>query len=113
MPNLQVARIGPGSFITRNKQFLYAYGGRETSIERIDLGDSNFWHVVQPKVPDQLKLRYGFALIPVWKLQNFNVENIAPDDILMFGGKFQTDIYLLQGPDLRPHLLTNPLLAHS
>lgn len=45
-------RLNPGTFITNDKQFLYAFGGQCQTIERYHIGTG--WEEIRARVPKQL-----------------------------------------------------------
>ncbi len=51
MPNMIKPRHGPGCF--KNKNFLYAFGGYERSVERFDI-EKEEWELLNTQMPEEL-----------------------------------------------------------
>jgi hypothetical protein len=48
---------------------LYAFGGQENSVERIKLSNADAqWQELDVELPDQIANKYGFAILPTWKV---------------------------------------------
>ena len=61
-------RSAPGSFISKNRDYLYVFGGYNSSIERHDItAPTTAWQLLPLKLP-QLANRSGITTIPLWKL---------------------------------------------
>ena len=53
MADLNQPRYGPGSFISNNQKYLYAFGGEHNSIERYNIQNDleDKWHFLKLKWP--------------------------------------------------------------
>ena len=104
MPSMHHERNFPGVFLSKNERYLYAFGGENETIERLDLTIKpddytsrfmTYWDIVDVKLPSQLKSKCGFTMMPVWKHFMANdqllINNL--DDVLILGG-YQKDIFI-------------------
>ena len=73
--------------MTQDSQFLYVFGGQQTTIERYHIGTGfTGWEEIQCNLPPTLSNHDGYALIPAWQF--------TPSDanIYILGGLSSTDI---------------------
>ena len=65
MPNMLFKRVKPGSFVTSDQKFLYVFGGKNNTIERIEIKEDSFWEIVSDTLlPYEFSKSYGHAIIP-------------------------------------------------
>ena len=55
--------------VSKNLQYLYAFGGEHNSVERYDIKNNiDKWELLKLKWPSQISYGYGFATQPLWNL---------------------------------------------
>ena len=86
MPNMVKERFGPGLFISSDGNVLYAFGGQENSVERLKLNKAEAkWQELEVELPDSIATKYGFAILPAWKVSAI-IPEISDQSVLIFGG---------------------------
>ena len=89
MPNMNRERFGPGLFVSSDANVLYAFGGQQDSVERIVLSNSDAqWQELDVVLPDEIASKYGFAILPSWKVSAI-IPEISDSSVLIFGGHSQ------------------------
>ena len=68
LPDMKKSRIGHTVF--RNADFLYAFGGKQSSVERLNLSDNaSIWQILEVNLdPMILKKDLGFASVQKKKI---------------------------------------------
>jgi len=86
MPDMNKERFGPGLFVSSDGNVLYAFGGQENSVERLKLSNGEAqWQELDVELPDQIAGKYGFTILPSWKVSAI-IPEISDSSVIVFGG---------------------------
>ena len=67
MPFMKFKREGPGVIMSKDAKYLYAFGGRQNNVERLDLTDYyGEWKELIINLPSNMAQRGGFTMFPMW-----------------------------------------------
>ena len=81
MPSMTKSRIGHTSF--KHGGYLYAFGGRQDSVERLSLEHKKAnWELLDVAWPKTISKKFGFTFIMKNKLSSLSTEN----SVYIFGG---------------------------
>ena len=79
------ARAAAGSFMSRDKSSLFAFGGSHDSVERLSLTQNGTWQMLKVEFPTGIAFKGGLTMLPMWHYCQ-QLENIAEEKVLIFGG---------------------------
>jgi len=85
LPPMNQARAAAGSFMSKDKSSLFAFGGSHDSVERLPLTSNGTWQMLKVEFPRGIAFKGGLTMLPMWHYCK-QLENITEDKVLIFGG---------------------------
>lgn len=82
---MKFPRAAAGSFMSKDKKFLFAFGGTHDSVERLSLCKYGAWETIKMEMPQEIAFKGGLTMLPMWHYPE-QLQNIESEKVLIFGG---------------------------